>query len=181
MRPSPLELVVLAALAAAVAGCSDDTPVAPATATPEKQFIFQGVRVEERRDDGLAWQATAERAAGDLANADATGVKIRHFPEGASAGHVVDITAPRGKLAFDEQKAVLDDVRIVSPSDSAVVTSTVAHYDGKAEKVALDGPLALTAPGLTMTAPRGEVFLKDGHLDVEGPVVGRYDRPGPPR
>jgi len=161
-------------------GCSDDAPFAPATATPGKQFIFQGVRVEERRGNGLAWEATAARADGDVANADATGVKIRHFPEGAKAGRVVDITAPRGQLAFDEQKAVLEDVRIVSQSDAAVVTSSVAHYDGKAEKVALDGPLALTAPGLTATAPRGEVFLKDGRMDIEGPVVGRYDRPPKP-
>jgi len=162
-------------MVAALAGCSDETPFAPATATPEKQFIFQGVRVDERRGDGLAWQATAERTDGDIANADATGVKIRHFPEGANAGRVVDITAPRGQLAFDDQKATLEDVRIVSQADQAVVTSPIAHYDGKAEKVTLDGPLALTAPGLTATAPRGEVFLGDGHMDIDGPVVGRYD------
>ena len=75
--------------------------MAPAAATPEKQFIFEGVRIDEHDQNGRSWVGTAKRASGDLSRSDAEGIRIRHYPED-TGGRPVDILAPRGQLEFDD-------------------------------------------------------------------------------
>lgn len=157
----------------AVAACGRDATPNAGADTPEKQFVFEGVRVEGRKSGTLAWVGTAARAAGDLTNADAEGIHIRHHPP-PPATEVYDIFAPAGQLAFDDQKAVLNDVRIVTP-ERGVLTGGRARYDGALQHVDVDGPLEYRARGFLATAPKGEIRLDENAMTIDGPVIGRFD------
>jgi hypothetical protein len=176
--PAALRLAALAAVAASAA-CSGEAPLAPAGATPEKQFIFEGVRLEERRGREVSWLGTARRAAGDLASADCEGIHLRHFPNEPSGKDVFDVFAPTGQLGFDDQRATLEKVRIVTPQ-GGVIRGGTAQYDGSKDHVTIAGPLDFTAPGLHATASSGEIRLKENTLSVAGPVQGTFD-PSAPR
>ena len=176
LRPPTTTAFLLVALAG---GCGKSVGIATSEATPEKQFIFEGVRVEERGGADASWIGMAKRSSGDLAQADADGVHIRHFPQGPTS-QAVDIYGPHGLLDFDQRKATLDTVRVVTP-DQGVVTGGTAHYDGKAQRIFVDGPLDFVSPGLIMAATSGEMHLDDSTMDVAGPVTGHFESPSTPR
>jgi hypothetical protein len=176
MRTSLLSIAVLASASA----CEDDA--APQDVeTPSRQFVFEGVRIEQRKAGELVWVAEAERSDGDLSSSDAQNVRLVHSSGGAKTGDYV-ITSPKGALQFDDGKADFADVRIVEPG-GGVLTAGQAHYDEDAKRIYVDGPLDFNAPGLTVRAPKGEVFIEPQEVHVSGPVVGRFDpraTPSPP-
>lgn len=161
----------LATVAVIASGCGGEAEVGRAETTPDKQFVFEGVRIEERTADGVRWVGTARRAAGDLSAADAEAIRIDHYR--ADGEHFV-IEAPRGQLGFGERGATLDSVRVTTP-ERGVVTGGKATYAGDTERVVVEGPIELTAPGLRATATSGEIDLAAGRVDVAGPVIGRFE------
>ncbi|MBN1960355.1 MAG: hypothetical protein JW841_05375 [Deltaproteobacteria bacterium] len=157
--------------------CDNTPPMTKAEIVPEKQFIFEGVRIEEHEAAKLVWVGMAERSTGDINNADAQGVHIRHFSKSDSVNasdQVFEIYGIRGQIGFEERKATLEDVRIETPRNG-VLSGGNAVYNGKTERVQLDGPLIFKAPGLNVSAKQGEMILSDNVINVTGPVIGRYE------
>ncbi len=164
-----------AALLCLVTACGREEAAAPAAPveTPERQFIFEGARLEERREGQLLWVATARRTDGDLDSAVAHDIHMVKKPE-APGEPEYDILSPRADLLLDQGRATFDDVRIVDPG-GGVLTAGTARYEQEKKRIYVDGPLRFVAQGMTANATRGEVATDVGTLDIQGPVVGRFD------
>jgi hypothetical protein len=166
MRSALLSTLVLISASA----CSEDA--APLEVeTPARQFIFEGVRIEQREAGELVWVAEARRSDGDLSSSDAQDIHMVHKGD---LGRDYDITSPRGVLEFDAGKATFAEVRVREPG-GGVLTAGQARYDDREARLYVDGPLDFAAPGLTVKAPRGEFHLDTEEIHVDGPVIGRFD------
>lgn len=128
--------------------------------------------------NGAIWVGTNSTTANTDGMRQSVINHIRHFSASPN-GQAIDIYGPRGQLGFEDHKATLESVRIVTPREG-VLTGGTAHYEGKAERVLIDGPLFFTSPGLNVIAQSGEMHLDDSSVDVAGPVNGRFESPAKP-
>lgn len=176
IRVTMAALSWIALVTAAIGGCSPRTPTAPGDVQiPTRQFVLEGLRIEERREGQLLWTGTAVRADGDLSNTDVEDFTLVRPSTGAKGG-VLTVTAPKGTLHMDAGTATFVDVRVVDDNGSTL-TATSAAYDGKAERLDVAGPLDFRAAGLVATAKSAVVQLDVGSMQIAGPVSGRYVKP----
>jgi len=165
----------LAPLLAALAshGCNS-SPASPGAAeTPSRQFVFEGVRMEQRTQGKLEWTTLARRADGDLDSTLAVDIFMTHHaPDGGAVDY--EVRSPRGTLDLAGRKATFESVRITDPT-GGVLTAGTALYDGAADRLAMAGPLEFVARGLIAHAASGEMQIKDGTMTINGPVQGSYD------
>jgi len=141
--------------------------------TPRKQFTAEAVTIEEMRDGRVVWSGKAKRADGDLRNTRVWDVELTRHPETPDDPPIL-FQAPTGNLAFDDGEATFEKVQIKT-ADGAVIRAESAHYFEKGSRVVAEGPLRLQSKGMTAHAARGMVYLREGRIDLEGPVIGRYD------
>ena len=174
-RANPLETWLLVLTACAHLACSQrsDIPALPPDQVPQRQFILDGVRMEERDGERLLWSAAAHRVDGDFSSADVHDVRVDYPRHGERATPVV-MTAPSGQINLDAGTATFTSVRIAGPNGS-VLTAATAIYNQQAQTVQTDGNLLLTAPGTTVKARQATLHLADGSVEIAGPVVGRHD------
>lgn len=157
---------------AATAMCSTQVePTIPAEQVPERQFILEGVRLEERRDGRVLWVGTGKRSDGDLSVSEVTDLVLVRKPQEANEVEL-KIFSPQGHLAFDEGKAVLDSVRIEDQAGRTMHAGQ-AHYDEKAGTLSGDGPISFITPSMQAHARTAVVWLKEGTVEIRGPVDGR--------
>ncbi len=169
MRPAFL------AAGLAAAGCGErHAAPAPAVETPARQFVFDGVHIEEQSGGKLLWSGTAARADGDLSKAVVKDVVITTPHREERNGY--KIYAPRGELAFDAGQATFEDVRIVDAAGGTLEAGR-ARYEEAAERIVADGPLRFTAQDLTAHAVSAVVLLAEDRVDIAGPVEGVVRRP----
>ncbi|MBI5511095.1 MAG: hypothetical protein HY903_20220 [Deltaproteobacteria bacterium] len=156
------------------AACNEAAP-APVAATPERQFVFDHLQIQERKGGKLTWTGTARRAAGDLSQADAEEVHLQCESQ-ENGGKTYQVFAPKAHLALDLGRADFEAVRIVD-AGGVSLEAGVAHYDEAAGLLSADGPLTLTAHGLVAHATSARLRLDTGEVSIVGPVTGRYLRP----
>jgi hypothetical protein len=159
-----------------VLACNDNE-VVTAAATPGRQFVFEGLTIQERRDGKVVWLGTARRADGDLTDADVQEVKLRCISN-AGNGKPYDVSAPRAHLELDLGKARFEAVHIVD-EQGVTLDAGAADYDEAAGRIVASGPLTFTAHGLDAHATSATVMLETGQVDITGPVEGRYQKPKP--
>ncbi|MBI3178154.1 MAG: hypothetical protein HYZ27_00750 [Deltaproteobacteria bacterium] len=158
--------------------CSERRPsVVRAVETPARQFVFDSIRIEERRGDKLLWSGTARRADGDMSGAKVNDVVITTPDEDGREEYKV--YAPRADLAFDAGEAVFEDVRIVDAAGGTLEAGR-ARYSEAQERIVAEGPLRFTAETLTAHAVRAVVLLAESRVDIDGPVEGVVQRQGAP-
>ncbi len=155
--------------------CAQQTAPTPTLVTPEREFVFTGLKIEERRHGQVVWSGTAKSASGSLNEADVQTVDLVCTSQGEAPKHY-DVTAPKAHLGLDDGDATFEDVTIV---DEAGVTlrAKTAHYSESAGTLVADGPLTLEAQGLRATASSAVLTLASGVVEIMGPVQGRYRRP----
>jgi lipopolysaccharide assembly outer membrane protein LptD (OstA) len=139
---------------------------------PQRQFILNGARLEEREGDKLIWEASARRADGDFSATDVTDVEV-HYPRDAKRADPITMTAPRGQINLDQGTATFSDVRIASHNGASLIADT-ATYDQKGQTVLASGALQFTVSGMIINANHATLHLDSGAVDVSGPVIGRY-------
>ncbi len=161
---------------AVLASCNRTPPSAtPELDLPARQFILEGLRLEERREGKLLWTGTARRADGDLASTEVEDITLVR-PATEPGARSVTITAPKGTMQLDAGTARFSDVRVVD-AQGGVLTATAAAYDGKAQRLDVAGPLEFHAQGLSASATSAVVQLDAGSMSIAGPVVGRFVKP----
>ncbi len=164
-----------AALLLALCACDDNARPPPAAIdAPARQFVFEGLQIEERRGGRVLWSGTAKISDGDLTEADMQDVVLSYSP-GANGGQRFEVRAPRAHLAFDAGTATFEQVQIVDET-GGTLDAGEARYDEKTSRIIASGPILFTARGFTARAERGVVHLDDGSIDIEGPIVGRFDK-----
>jgi hypothetical protein len=156
-------------------GCDPPVPTLSQEDVPERQFIFEGVRIEERRDGKLVWLGRAGRADGDINQTVAKDIRMTRKAQ-SETEQDYDIDSPRGTLDFSQLGAVFETVRITD-AGGGVVNATAARYEEKSRRIYVDGPLEFSARGLTAHAREGEMKLDEGSFDIVGPVEGRFEPP----
>ena len=147
--------------------------------TPERRFVFERLQIEERKAGKPVWQGTAERAEGDLSEADVQEVRLHCVSDGEN-GRPYDVYAPRAHLALDDGKARFEEVRVVDAT-GGTLDAGIADYDEKTARIVARGPLTFFANGLVAHATAATVMLDSGNIDIVGPVVGRFEKPPLPR
>ncbi|HET6346460.1 MAG TPA: hypothetical protein VFH51_16120 [Myxococcota bacterium] len=162
----------------ALLSCSRATPPpARSDETPERQFILEGLRLEERRDGRVLWTGTGRRGDGDLSVSDVTDLVLVRKPQNPNEMEIT-LRAPRGHLAFDAGQATFDAVRVAEPGGS-LLTATRAHYDEGQGTLVGTGPIRYTTASMRLDATGAIVSLRDGTVSVEGPVSGRLEKARP--
>jgi hypothetical protein len=149
---------------------------APPTAgeTPERQFILSHLQLEERRDGRVLWQGTGTRGDGDLSVSDVTDLVLVRKPQTPSETEIT-IHAVSGHLAFDAGTAHFTEPRVSEPS-GGVLTATTADYDEARGELVADGPLAFNSPTAHVLGTRGVVRVREGSMEIIGPVSGRLEQ-----
>lgn len=160
----------LVALCAAALTCSTgEAP--PPVETPQRQFVLERVRIDERLPSGARWSGIAERAEGDLSATDVSKADVTFTTaDGSRRYHV---RAPAGTLTFDDQLATFRDVKLTADT-GGVLEAPAGRYEGAEGKIRLEGPLRFAAEEVTARASSATVDVETGVVRVEGPVVGRY-------
>ena len=156
----------------------NDNEVSSAPATPGRQFVFEGLQIQERKDGKMVWQGVARRADGDLTDADVQDVQLRCISNDGN-GKPYDVSAPRAHLELDLGKARFEAVRIVD-EQGVTLEAGAADYDEAASRIIASGPLTFTAHGLEAHAQRATVALDTGQVDITGPIDGHYQKASPP-
>jgi hypothetical protein len=158
---------------AAVTACDD--PIPDPVETPERQFVFEGMQIEERRGERVLWTGTGARADGDMSSAWVENVELEYAGEPAKAGDVV-VQSPRALLQFDDGVATFEEV-VITDQAGGTLHAGRARYEEEHSHILADGPVEFSARGMTAHATRGVVLLDEGQVDIEGPVQGVYIRP----
>lgn len=152
-----------------------DDPVPEAVETPEHQFVFEGMQIEERRGERVLWTGTGARADGDMSSAWVQNLELQYAGQPDKAGDVV-VKAPRAFLEFDDGLATFEDV-LIEDDAGGTLTATRARYEEEHAHILVDGPLEFSARGMTAHAQSALVLLDEGTVNIEGPVSGLYVRP----
>ena len=171
-----LRLICLSfALAAILMACIQAAPEAHAPLqVPERQFILNDMRMEERRDGQVVWITRGKRSDGDLSACDVNDLVMIRKPQ--NLGDVeITIKSPHGHLEFDAGLAVLEDSELRDPSGRQV-RGGLAHYDEKQGTLQADGPIYFTTPTMQAHATTALFHLKEGTAEINGPVEGRMDQ-----
>jgi hypothetical protein len=166
----PAWLCMLTCLA--LGGCQPDAPPPIAEETPERQFILENLRLEERRDGRVLWQGTGKRGDGDLSVSDLTDLVLVRKPQEMGETEFT-VRAPLGHMAFDDGQANFVTPRVSEPG-GGVLTAHAATYEEKTGELTAEGPLNFTTPSMVVHAASGIFWLRDGRFDAQGPVVGRF-------
>ncbi len=143
--------------------------------TPERQFVFEGMQIEERRGERVLWTGTGERADGDMTSAWVDNVELEYAAVPERAGNVM-VVSPRALLEFDAGLATFEEV-VIRDDAGGTLEAGRARYEEEHSHILASGPLQFSAGGMTAHAESGVVLLDQGRVDIEGPVRGVYLRP----
>ncbi len=149
--------------------CNESAP--DTYATPAKQFVLHGVRIDEKRADGTRWEGTASTSEGDLTVNDFTNAELTVTTPEARRYLV---RSPTGTFDFDSDKGIFEDTK-VTDEGGGIVHGGKAHYQGDAHVIRGEGPTRFYTPDMRTTAAGSTIHLDTGTVDVTGPVMGRYD------
>ena len=70
---------------------------------------------------------------------------------------------------------MFDNLRVVEPN-GGVLSAVAATYDEHQATLVGTGPIRYTTASMQVNATGAVMTLKDGTVDVDGPVVGRLDK-----
>jgi hypothetical protein len=157
----------------ALVACDD--PIPNRVETPEHQFVFENMQIEERRGDKVLWSGTGKTADGDMSAAWVEGLEIQYAAANPEVGNLL-IKSPRAYLEFDAGEATFEEV-VIEDESGGTLEAGRAQYEEKRASVLAEGPLAFSARGLTAHATSAEVLLEEGTVNITGPVHGVYIRP----
>lgn len=152
---------------------TDGRPPPTVLEAPSRQFVFEGVQIEERRAGRVLWSGTAKIADGDLSATDVIDVVLIYSPN-ADETRRFEVHAPRAHLAFDAGTATFEQVQIIDAT-GGTLDAGEAHYNEKTARIVASGPILFSARGLEAHASSGVVHLEDGTVEIEGPIVGRFN------
>ena len=129
--------------------------------------------MEERNTNAL-WRMKARRAEGGLAATRLYDATLTYIPKAGTRDIAYTMRTPLGTMDFDEGSGTFRQVQISEPQGSLLHAGT-AEYDRTAKTVSASGPLRFEAPGIVARAPLGVLHLKDNRMEIQGPVVGRFE------
>lgn len=149
--------------------------VATPDQTPDKQFILQQVTLEERQNGRITWTGTAKRMDGDLSSNDVQDAILTHQPQ--NPGEMVFVLhSPRGHLALDEGYSTFEEVEI-HDTKGGILYAGFVRFDEKSDIITAAGPIKFVAQNIVAHAVSGVVSMKDGSMEIAGPVTGVYTPP----
>jgi len=163
----------LSCMLVAVAACDD--PIPDTVETPERQFVFEGMQMEERRGERVLWTGTGERADGDMSSAWVENLEIEYAGQPGKAGDVL-VKAPRALLEFDAGLATFEQV-VIEDDAGGTLHAGRARYEEEHAHILAEGPLEFSARGMTAHATSAVILLDEGTVNIKGPVRGVYVRP----
>lgn len=164
-------------LFAGTAGCdaAGPTAVAPAVEEPNRVFIFENVEIEQRGDGRTVWSGTAKRADGDLDDLDVRDVELTVVTGNPNARQYL-MRSPSGHLAPKTGEATFAQVR-VTDEHGGRIDAGKARYVEKQARIVADGPVLFSSQGLEAHATSGTMNLREGTVEIVGPIIGRFVAP----